>query len=147
MAKLVRSLRKKSLLRLVFLIAAILIAVILIRGLAQKTPDLSTLEGRQSFLSKQGWEIDLGTEEHKTVRIPTSLDGIIADYNEMQLEQGCDLSKHLGQSCEQYSYTVTNYPDVSQTVLVTLYVQGGKLIAGDVHSTSLDGFMQGLKRE
>ena len=147
MAKLVRSLRKRSLLRLVFLAAALLAAAILICYFTQDKPRLNTLEGRQSFLRDRGWEIDLGTEEHKTVRIPTSLDGVIEEYNKLQLEQGCDLSKHLGQSCEQYSYTVTNYPDQSQTVLVTLYVQNGRLIAGDIHSTALNGFMRGLRRE
>ena len=147
MAKPVRATSKKRLLRVVFLIAVLMIAVILICGLTQKKTDLRTLEGRESYLRDLGWEVDLASEQHKTVRIPTSLDGVIADYNEIQLEQGCDLSRHLGQTCEQYSYAVTNYPDKSQTVLVTLYVQGGKLIAGDIHSTALDGFMQGLKQE
>ncbi|MDO4974091.1 MAG: DUF4830 domain-containing protein [Eubacteriales bacterium] len=145
MAKLVRNLRRRKLLAVVVLAAVLLVAFILIRSCSRKGPDLRSLEGRQAFLSEQGWEIDLATEEHKTVRIPTSLDGIIADYNEIQLKQGCDLSRHLGQTCEQYSYTVTNYPDKEQTVLVTLYVQSGKMIAGDVHSTALNGFMQGIK--
>lgn len=145
MAKLVRSLRRRKLLAIVFLAAVLLIAFILIRSCSQRGPDLNSLEGRRTFLLEQGWEIDLATEEHKTVRIPASLDGIIADYNEIQLKQGCDLSHYLGQTCEQYSYTVTNYPDKAQTVLVTLYVQNGKMIAGDIHSTALNGFMQGIK--
>ena len=144
MPKLVRNLRKRKLLAVVFLAAVLLIAFILIRRSSQEGPDLSLLEGRQAFLHEQGWEIDLSTEEHKTVRIPTSLDGVLADYNEIQLKQGCDLSHYLGQTCEQYSYNVTNYPDTEQTVLVTLYVQKGKLIAGDIHSTALNGFMQGI---
>lgn len=147
MAKLVRILRRKRLPGLAALAAILLVVLIAIFGRAQKKADLNTLEGRQRFLEEQGWEIDLGSEKHKTVRIPVSLDGVIADYNDIQLQQGCDLSKHLGQTCEQYSYTVTNYPDKEQTVLVTLYIRNGKLIAGDVHSTALDGFMQGLKRE
>jgi hypothetical protein len=147
MANLVHGMRKKSLLRLVFLFAVALLAIILIRGFVDRKPDLGTPEGRQAYLRDFGWEIDLESESHKSVRIPASLDGIIADYNEMQLEQGCDLSKHLGETCEQYSYTVTNYPDPSQTVLITLYVQGNTMIAGDVHSTALNGFMQGLKQE
>ena len=147
MAKLVRNLQRRRWLWAVALAAALLVALVLFLSRSKDKADLNTLEGRQRFLLSQGWEIDLGSEQHKTVRIPISLDGIISDYNEIQLEQGCDLSKHLGQSCEQYSYTVTNYPDEEQTVLVTLYVRGGKLIAGDVHSTALDGFMQGLKRK
>ena len=147
MAILVRTLHKKNLLRLVVIVAALLAALFLILRFTAEKPDLNKLEGRQSFLRERGWEIDLGTEEHKTVRIPISLDGIIQDYNQIQLKQGCDLSKHLGQTCEQYSYRVVNYPDKSQTVLVTLYVQNGKMIAGDIHSTALNGFMKGLEQE
>ena len=147
MAKLVRSPRKKTLLRLIFLAAALLIAGVLFFGRTQGKADLRSLEGRERFLREKGWEIELGSEQHKTVRIPTSLDSVLSDYNEIQLAQGCDLSQYLGQSCEQYSYRVTNYPDPGQTVLATLYVRTGKLIAGDVHSTALDGFMQGLERE
>lgn len=137
--------RKRRLLRFVLLFALALLAIILVRALLDQKPDLSTLEGRQAYLQKLGWEIDPDSEEHKSVRVPESLDGIIADYNELQLQQDFDLSKHLGEACEQYSYTVTNYPDQEQTVLITVYIQGKELIAGDVHSTALNGFMQGLK--
>ena len=61
------------------------------------------------------------------------------------MEQGYDLSRHLGEQCQQYSYLITNYPDESQTVLATIYVQGSRIIAGDIHSTALNGFLQGLK--
>ena len=138
--------RKRRLLRFVLLFALALLAIILVRALLDQKPDLSTLEGRQAYLQKLGWEIDPDSEEHKSVRVPESLDGIIADYNELQLQQDFDLSKHLGEACEQYSYTVTNYPDQEQTVLITVYIQGKELIAGDVHSTALNGFMQGLKK-
>lgn len=145
MANLVHNMRKRRLLRFVLLFALALLAIILVRALLDQKPDLSTLEGRQAYLQKLGWEIDPDSEEHKSVRVPESLDGIIADYNELQLQQDFDLSKHLGEACEQYSYTVTNYPDQEQTVLITVYIQGKELIAGDVHSTALNGFMQGLK--
>ena len=138
--------RKRRLLRFVLLFALALLAIILVRALLDQKPDLSTLEGRQAYLETLGWEIDPDSEEHKSVRVPESLDGIIADYNELQLQQDFDRSKHLGEAGEQYSYTVTNYPDPEQTVLITVYIQGKELIAGDVHSTALNGFMQGLKK-
>ena len=146
MANLVYNMRKRRLLRFVLLFAIALLAIILVRALLDQKPDLSTLEGRQAYLETLGWEIDPDSEEHKSVRVPESLDGIIADYNELQLQQDFDLSKHLGEACEQYSYTVTNYPDPEQTVLITVYIQGKELIAGDVHSTALNAFMQGLKK-
>lgn len=66
------------------------------------------------------------------------------EYNRMQTEQGYDLSKHLGEECDQYSYIVTNYGNSEGAVYVTMYLQEGKLIAADIHSTAMDGFMHGI---
>ena len=137
---------KKRLLLILAVAAVIVLAVTLLRGCAGRGPDLDTREGRQSYLLSLGWEIDPGSEAYKPVKLPDKLEGVLSGYNDIQLKQGCDLTKHLGESCAQYSYAVTNYPDPEQTVRVTLYIQNGKLIAGDVHSTALDGFMQGLDR-
>ena len=61
--------------------------------------------------------------------------------------KGAEDTPEMGERCEKYSYRLTNYPDCGQTVMVTLYVRGRRVIAGDVHSTALDGFMHGLKTE
>ena len=54
--------------------------------------DLSTLDGREAFLNSLGWEIDKSTEEFRTVVVPDKLEGIMAQYNQMQQAQGYDLS-------------------------------------------------------
>ena len=138
---------KKKALTLVLVVAAALILLILLRSCTASRSKLSTTEGRTAFLSSLGWEVDPSTEEYKRVLIPDKLEGALSEYNEMQRKQGCDLSRHLGQRCDQYTYEITNYPNSEQTVLVTLYVQGNRLIAGDIHSTALNGFMHGLKTE
>lgn len=143
MTKFDRSFRKKSL-RLLLIVAAAVLLGLLLRAMLNTGPDLSTLAGRQRYLTELGWEIDPASEQHKTVRIPSKLEGVLADYNELQRSAGRDLTPHCSERCEQYSYTVTNYPDSDQTVLVTLYIQGKTLIAGDIHSTALDGFMDAL---
>ena len=137
---------KKKALAIVFICAAVLLAFILLRWHGGNRDDLTTPEGREMFLSGLGWEIDRSTEEHRSVIIPESLEGVMEEYNKMQLEQGCDLSKHLGERCDQYTYELTNYRGYDGTVLITIYVQGKELIAGDVHTTSVDGFMHGVKR-
>lgn len=136
---------KRKALSIVLLCAVVLLALLLLRWLIGGREDLRSPEGRQEYLEKLGWEIDPATEEHRSVLLPERLDGVIADYNRLQLQQGFDLSRHLGERCEQYSYLVLNYPDSSDTVVVTLYLQGKRLIAGDVHSTAMDGFMEPLK--
>ncbi len=147
MAQSSRVFTKKKALIGVLLAAVILLALILFRSCSAARVNLSTTEGRMDFLSSLGWEADAATEEYKRVLIPGKLEGALADYNAMQLEQGCDLSRHLSERCDQYSYRITNYPNCDQTVLVTLYVQDGRLIAGDIHSTALNGFMHGLKAQ
>ena len=136
--------RKRALL-LLFICAAVLLALILLRWRANAQYTVSTLEGRQKFLTELGWETDAASEEYKSVVIPDSLEGIMKEYNEMQLKQGYDLGAHLGEKCEQYSYRLTNYPGEG-TVLVTLYIQGRTVIAGDIHTSSINGFMHGIKR-
>ncbi len=141
-----RAFTRKTALSIVLLCAAALLLLIIFRWYGSCQTDLSTPEGRESFLSGLGWEIDRATEEHRSVIIPDTLEGVMEDYNKMQLSQGYDLSRHLGEKCEQYTYRLTNYSGYSGTVLVTLYVQGREIVAGDIHTTSIDGFMHGIKR-
>ena len=137
----------KKALPILLIIAAVVLLILLLRSCGKAGEDLSTTEGRQAFLSALGWEIDVASEDIRTVQLPDTMEGLLEDYNEMQQTQGYDLSRHLGEQCQQITYRVTNYPDDSQTVLVTLYIQGRRLIAGDLHSTALNGFMHGLKME
>ena len=135
--------RKKALL-IVFISAALLLAFIFLRFSDTKEHDLRTTEGRKMFLQELGWEIDIDSESHKSVLIPKELSGMLLEYNKMQQKQGYDLSRHCGEGCDQYVYTVTNYPAKDETVLVTLYIQGKELIAADIHSTAMNGFMHGI---
>ena len=143
-----QGLTKKKAALIVVVLAAVLLALVLLRwyGSGGKTYDMSTLEGREAFLLELGWEIDADTEEFRTVVVPEKLEGIMNQYNRMQQAQGYDLNEHLGESCQQYSYQLLNYPDSDSPVFVTLYIQGSELIAGDIHTNALNGFMHGLKK-
>lgn len=140
------SFTKKKALSIVGIIFAVILAVILLLSFLHGRDDLSTTDGREKFLLKLGWEIDRSTEEYRTVSVPKVLEGVMEEYNKMQLSQGYDLSDHLGETCQQYTYEITNYPNDSRTVLVTLYVQGKNIIAGDIHTSAIDGFMHAIKR-
>ena len=139
--------RKKALL-LLLLGGILLLLVFTARSVFNKevTPDLNTTEGRAAYLKSLGWEIDRDSESFRSVVVPQKLEGIMSQYNKIQLKQGYDLNKHLGESCRQYCYDVTNYPGGQGKVIVSLYLQDGKIIAGDVHSTAVNGFMHGLSR-
>ena len=145
--KTARKTKRKALLT-IFIIASIIFAFIMLRGIffTGLEYDMSTADGREAYLNSLGWEINRDSEAFRTVVVPDKLDGIMAQYNRMQQAQGYDLNMHLGESCSQYSYELTNYTDSDGTVIVTLYVQDGKLIAADIHTSAVNGFMHGLKK-
>ena len=122
--------RKKALL-IVAGAAFLLLALIFVKWRIDSRTNFTTLADREKFLKNLGWEID----------------GIMAEYNRMQREQGFDMEAYCGKRCEQYSYLLTNYPDCGESVIITIYIIDGKVIAGDIHTAALDGFMHGIIRE
>lgn len=105
----------------------------------------STTEERVAFLGDNGWEVDIASEEEQLIHIPEHFTAVYQDYNDLQLQQGYDLSLYGGRDCTLYSYTVLNYPDPEQTVIAHLYIYRNRIIGGDIHSTNLNGFMIGIK--
>ena len=105
----------------------------------------STAEKRVAYLAELGWETDILSEQEQTILIPEQFSPVYESYNELQRQQGFDLCNFAGRTCTLYTYTVTNYPDQTQVVLANLYVYKNQVIGGDVHSTSLNGFMVGIK--
>ena len=141
-----KKLSKRTALSIVAAVVVLLLLFILLRSASSDRGKLSTLEARKAYLAELGWEIDPYSEECRRVQVPDCTEGVMAEYNRLQLAQGYDLSEHAGESCMQYNYVVTNYPGYDQTVYVTLYLQDGHLIAGDVHTAAVNGFMHELQR-
>ena len=140
---------KKKALSIVLTIGILLLIAILLRLFMpqEKEFDVTTLDGREAFLNSLGWEIDRESEEYRSVVVPDVLEGIMLQYNKMQIAQGYDLSKHPGEKCRQYSYVLKNYPDCAEKVIICIYTRGNEVIAGDIHTAAANGFMHGLKKE
>ena len=136
---------------LIALGALIILAVLLVIGSAAGGVKVlaadvaSTTEKRTEFLASCGWEVDPMSEQEQTILIPEHFSAVYQSYNDLQLQQGYDLSDYAGRSCTMYTYAVLNYPDKEQTVLANLYIYKNQIIGGDVHSTNLNGFMIGLR--
>ena len=146
MARKNRGFTRKKALALILICAVLLLLFFTARSVFDggDDMDLNTVEGREAYLKSLGWEIDRDTESFRTVIVPQKLEGIMAQYNKIQLKQGFDLNAHLGKSCRQYCYEVTNYPGGEGKVIASLYIRDGAVIAGDIHSTAVNGFMHGL---
>ncbi|MDR2654668.1 MAG: DUF4830 domain-containing protein [Oscillospiraceae bacterium] len=101
-------------------------------------------EERLKFLESFGWKISEEALEIAEVIIPEEFDDVYLNYNEIQKEQGMDLAKLRGKRVKRYTYAVKNYPGTTSEVRANLLVYNGKIVGGDISSTSLDGFMHGF---
>lgn len=99
-----------------------------------------------SFLGQFGWEVNATPVEVKTVTVPKEFDKVFAAYNELQKEQGLNLSKHKGKDVTRYTFSITNYPDYEGTVYANVLVYRNRVVAGDVCSADVSGFVHGFAR-
>ncbi|MFV0497014.1 MAG: DUF4830 domain-containing protein [Candidatus Fimivivens sp.] len=113
-------------------------------GATIKRQDGKTEEQRQEFLTTLGWVVNPEPDEVVEIIIPKKFDEVYENYNNIQKEQGMDLSRYKGKRCKRYSYTVLNYPGGEQNIRLNILVCKNKIIGGEVSSMGLDGFMHGL---
>ena len=130
-----------------FVILGIAAMLIICTLVFQKTYvyDAETEEQRIRCIEQFGWEVDGGAIECEEVTIPSPLGAVYEEYNALQKEIGLDLTQHMGETAVRYTYTVTNHPDADgRQVRADILVKDGKMIAGDIMVTSLDGYMHAL---
>lgn len=99
-----------------------------------------------AFLSQFGWTVEGSPMETKTVTIPAEFDKVFAAYNEMQKEQGLNLSKYKGKDVTRYTFVVTNYEGYEGRVLANVLVYRNRVIGGDICSADISGFVHGFER-
>lgn len=129
-----------------FLLLAVLLGFGARRGSRSLSAELVTTTGeRTAFLAELGWETDPASETAQEIHIPERFSQVYERYNELQRQQGYDLTPFRGRDCTLYTYAVTNWPEPGQEVTADLYILNDRVIAGDIHSTDLHGFMIGLK--
>ena len=108
---------------------------------------IKTEDDRVSFLSRYGWEVSGAPVSEKTFTMPESFDRVLIGYNELQKEQGLDLSKYKKKKVTRYTYEITNYADYEGKVYANLIIYKNKVISADICSADPDGFVHGLKKE
>ena len=96
------------------------------------------------FLSQYGWTVNENPIEECEITIPKEFDKVMTTYNEIQKQQGLDLTKYQRKSAKRYTFQVTNYPDYEGTVYANVIVYRDKVIAGDICSSDSRGFIQTL---
>ncbi len=108
---------------------------------------VKTASDAVSFLGQFGWEVEATPVEVRTVTIPSEFDKTFAAYNELQKEQGLNLSKYKSKDVTRYTFSVKNHPDYEGTVYANVLVYRNRVIGGDICSADLSGFVHGFERD
>lgn len=101
---------------------------------------------RIAYINSFGWQVSEEACEIVEVAIPQEFNDVYDKYNNIQKEQGFDLSKFKGKRVKRYSYEITNYPNEPDNIRVNMLIYNNQVIAGDVCSLKLNGFMHGFKK-
>ena len=144
--------KKKAVAALLLLGILLALIVLLAGGRFGDASEVSALsavvksnDDRVAYLQSLGWKISPDPVDEQTITIPHDFTGVYGEYNELQITQGFDLREHAGHEAVRYTYEVENYPNAHDTVYADIIVYRQKVIAGDVQSAALDGFMHGLE--
>ena len=131
-------------------IAAGIIALILLFGgnsdtQATSAAPVSGNDTRVQFLTDFGWDVTTSPTESGQVRIPEEMTEVFDRYNQLQKNQGYDLSNYAGKKVMRYVYQVNNYPGATDPVYATLLVYKNQVIGGDITNTAPGGKVQGFR--
>ncbi len=105
---------------------------------------VKTNEDRIGFLKQFGWETSGEPVEEVTMKIPSEFDKIMNSYNEIQKNQGLDLSKYKNKEVTRYTYEIINYPDYDGKVWANIIVCKNRVVGGDICSADVSGFIRGF---
>ncbi len=107
---------------------------------------IKTPADRAEFLAKFGWEVDETPVTENEIRIPDEFDKILKTYNEVQKQQGLDLTKYKGKTVTRYTYEIKNYPNYTGKVYANILIYKNRVIGGDICSADVSGFIHGFKK-
>ncbi len=88
-----------------------------------------------------GYDVSPMIDSHE-ITVPEEFDDVYENYNEVQLEAGFDLRPYCGRRLTMCTYEIYDHP--FGKVFAHVLLSGGRVVGGDISSTAIDGFMQGL---
>jgi len=107
--------------------------------------NIKTNEDRINLLKQFGWEVEPKALEIVEIQIPEEFDDVYLNYNRYQKEIGLDLEKYKGKRAIRYTYKVLNHPRSDKDeVRANILIYNNQLIAGDIMTPAIDGFMHSL---
>lgn len=101
-------------------------------------------EDRLDYLRAYGWLVAEEPLAVEDLLIPEEMGEEYDAYLALQAQQGFDLAKYAGKYVKRYTYEILNYPTGEEGVQVSLLIYRHRVIAAEVLSPSLNGFLHGL---
>ncbi len=106
---------------------------------------IKTEQDLEKFISSLGIEVKLPAYKSTKVDLPRVFDAVYVKYNDIQKQQGFDLTKYCGKTLDRYTFEMTNYPlpeDAAQgKVYLTIFRYKDKIVGGDISSRDNGGFV------
>lgn len=132
--------RRSGLLCAIVLAAALALFVTGVFGI-----DASTNKMIVEYADALGWKISPTPDEAVKLTIPNEFDAVYETYNAVQKNSGFDLEEFKGKRVSRYSYRVLNHrQSKTSEVYLGVIVFEGRIIAGEISSTDMNGFMHAL---
>lgn len=151
-------LNRKRAIMIIVALAVLICAIIAIAGFRSKlrtqpaskqvsTANIKSNEDRVKYLESFGWKVKAQPTDEQEVVIPKTFSKVYSDYSSLQKKQGFELTKYSGMEAKRYTYEILNYPTGENNVVADIIVYRNQVIAGDVQSAALNGFMHGLNEK
>ena len=109
-----------------------------------KLGGMETNEDRLEFISQFGINVVGEAKESESFAVPENFDRILSEYNEIQKQQGLDLTKYKNKKVTRYTYTVNDYEGYDGDVNVNLIIYRNTVIGCDISSVDPTGFVKPL---
>ncbi len=136
--------------KFIFLVIAAMVLLLIILLFSNNRTEGEVMWGRTDkertdVLKGFGWEVSDTPIESEAIRLPGQMDAVYSEYNKIQKKAGLSLENYLGMAAVRYTYEVKNHTNGgAHQVRANLIVCEGKVIAGDIMITAIDGFMHAL---
>lgn len=119
----------------------IFLIIVLLSGCSSPVSTQAQVQTCLDFLKAHGIEAEPVPIEESVQLLPQDFDAVYEHYEELIAKDGFSLIPYLGKQVTRLTFSVTNYPG-RQDVRANLLLYQGTVIAGDLSTVSLYGFMQ-----
>lgn len=96
-------------------------------------------------ITQYGWKTDGILIDSAIYKLPNPLSKVYEEYNNIQLQSGFDISRYCDKTITRYTYRILNHKNSNDGIVYcNILVYNDKMIAADIMTTAIGGFMHGI---